>query len=246
MPLISCPECGRTVSDAAPVCPGCGVAIAPPRREGGSGLWVGLAAGAGLVLLLAVPAAIFWARQHAAAAHARRTTKEELVDFVEVDDSTPPVHAAPSVGAPPVAPAPPPAGGPSRSKSAPAPKQGDWPEFESGRSAPPELDEGAYELSAVDTPPELTNAAEVSGALAREYPPLLRDAGMEGSAVLRMRVGANGRVQAGSVSVESATDDRFAVPARNVASKLRFRPAKIEGRAVPVWVTLPITFQLAR
>ncbi len=31
MPLISCPECGRQVSDQAPSCPGCGVPIAARR-----------------------------------------------------------------------------------------------------------------------------------------------------------------------------------------------------------------------
>lgn len=37
MALISCPACGRQVSEAAPACPGCGHPIAPaPRRPGAS------------------------------------------------------------------------------------------------------------------------------------------------------------------------------------------------------------------
>ncbi len=33
MPLISCPECARQVSDRALVCPGCGYPIAPARSN---------------------------------------------------------------------------------------------------------------------------------------------------------------------------------------------------------------------
>ncbi|MBT9554642.1 MAG: zinc ribbon domain-containing protein [Myxococcales bacterium] len=32
MPMISCPECNSPVSDAAPQCPSCGVAVAIPKR----------------------------------------------------------------------------------------------------------------------------------------------------------------------------------------------------------------------
>lgn len=35
MPLINCPDCGRSVSDAAPACPGCGRPLIEPARPQG-------------------------------------------------------------------------------------------------------------------------------------------------------------------------------------------------------------------
>ncbi|HEX6751773.1 MAG TPA: TonB family protein [Longimicrobium sp.] len=110
------------------------------------------------------------------------------------------------------------------------------------RTAPP--DEGTYELSAVEEQPSLSNSSEVQRQLERNYPPLLRDAGVTGTVTLRMRVMENGSVDPESISVESATHDAFGDAAKRVVSRMRFRPAKVGGHAVKVWVTLPVTFQL--
>lgn len=37
MALVTCPDCGREVSEQAQACPGCGSPIAPPRAAGGGG-----------------------------------------------------------------------------------------------------------------------------------------------------------------------------------------------------------------
>lgn len=37
MPLISCPECTKQISDMAPACPSCGVPVASVRESKGSG-----------------------------------------------------------------------------------------------------------------------------------------------------------------------------------------------------------------
>jgi protein TonB len=110
------------------------------------------------------------------------------------------------------------------------------------RTAPP--DEGTYELSAVEEQPALSNSSEVQRQLARNYPPLLRDAGVVGTVTLRMRVLEDGHVDPESISVESSTHDAFADAAKRVVEKMRFRPAKVGGHPVKVWVTLPVTFQL--
>lgn len=112
----------------------------------------------------------------------------------------------------------------------------------SERQAPP--DEGTYEVSAVEELPELTNRQEVGRQLQRQYPPLLRDAGIQGSATMRLRVNEDGRVDPESITVENATHEAFGDAARRVVERMRFRPAKVGGRAVRVWVTLPVTFQL--
>jgi protein TonB len=110
------------------------------------------------------------------------------------------------------------------------------------RQAPP--DEGTYELSAVEEQPELSNRSEVARQLSRNYPPLLRDAGVVGTVTVRMRVMENGSVDPSSVSIENSTHEAFGDAARRVVERMRFRPAKVGGKAVKVWVTLPVTFQL--
>ncbi|HKP76416.1 MAG TPA: TonB family protein, partial [Longimicrobiaceae bacterium] len=110
------------------------------------------------------------------------------------------------------------------------------------RQAPP--DEGTYELSAVEEQPELSNRSEVARQLSRNYPPLLRDAGVVGTVTVRMRVLENGTVDPESVSIENSTHEAFGDAARRVVERMRFRPAKVGGKAVKVWVTLPVTFQL--
>lgn len=112
----------------------------------------------------------------------------------------------------------------------------------SNRNTPP--DEGTYELSAVEEQPELTNRGEVARQMSRNYPPLLRDAGVTGTVTIRMRVNEDGRVDAESISVENSTHEAFGDAAKRVVERMRFRPAKVGGRAVKVWVTLPVTFQL--
>lgn len=112
----------------------------------------------------------------------------------------------------------------------------------SEREAPPEV--GTYELSAVEEQPDLSNRSEVARQLSRNYPPLLRDAGVTGTVTIRMRVNEDGRVDASSITVENATHDAFGDAARRVVERMRFRPAKVGGRPVKVWVTLPVNFTL--
>jgi protein TonB len=110
------------------------------------------------------------------------------------------------------------------------------------RTAP--ADEGTYELSAVEEQPELSNRSEVARQLSRNYPPLLRDAGVVGTVTVRMRGMENGSVDPESVASENSTHEAFGDAAKRVVERMRFRPAKVGGRAVKVWVTLPVTFQL--
>ena len=105
--------------------------------------------------------------------------------------------------------------------------------------------DSAYEHWAVQEQPSLANIAEVRSALARNYPPLLRDAGVTGQVTLRMRVDASGVVDPETITVEQSTHDAFSTAATRVAGTMRFVPAKIHRKPVPVWITIPVTFQLA-
>ncbi|HEX8392044.1 MAG TPA: TonB family protein [Longimicrobium sp.] len=82
-------------------------------------------------------------------------------------------------------------------------------------------------------------------ALERNYPTLLRDAGVSGRVVLEVVVDESGRVRPNSARVIEASHPQFGEASIRAAERFRFRPAKIGGVAVPVRVTVPIVWSLA-
>lgn len=89
--------------------------------------------------------------------------------------------------------------------------------------------------------PDYVNAAEIRAALEREYPPLLRDAGIGGTVNVWFFIDEEGVVRNHAVQTTSghqALDEA----ALRVAPVFRFTPALNRDKAVPVWVSLPITF----
>ncbi len=113
---------------------------------------------------------------------------------------------------------------------------------------PPPPDEGVGDVSdaPVFTPftvrPDLTNEREVQRALEREYPPLLRDAGIGGQVLVYFFINEDGLVQRTQVNKSSghAALDEAAL---RVADVFRFTPALNRDKKVPVWISIPITFQ---
>jgi len=92
-----------------------------------------------------------------------------------------------------------------------------------------------------DVEPYYTNREEMQQALAREYPALLRDAGIGGTVTVWFLVDETGRVARTRLQASSghqALDDA----ALRVADVAEFEPALHEGHPVSVWVALPITF----
>jgi TonB family protein len=104
-------------------------------------------------------------------------------------------------------------------------------------------DEAAYELSAVTVPPRPLNVAELQAELERLYPPVLRDAGVGGLVQVRFRVNTDGTVS--NLEITSSTNHMFDEPSLAAVSRLRFSPAEVDGRPVPVWAELPIQWQTA-
>lgn len=102
------------------------------------------------------------------------------------------------------------------------------------------------DVSLAEEKPQLQNASEVQRLLQRLYPPLLRDAGITGQVQMKFVVNASGRVEATSVSVVNASHDQFGEASTKVVEKMRFKPAKVGGRAVPVLVQIPISWTLER
>ncbi len=91
--------------------------------------------------------------------------------------------------------------------------------------------------------PQLTNSAEVARALDRYYPPLLRDAGIAGSANLWFHIGTDGRVKAVRLN-ETSGYDALDQAALKVAREMVFTPAKNGDDPVAVWVALDVTFEV--
>lgn len=112
---------------------------------------------------------------------------------------------------------------------------------------PPDATETDVSAAPTFTPftvkPDLKNRTEVQRALTREYPPLLRDAGIGGSVNVWFFIDENGRVlrtQVQQSSGHKALDDA----ALKVASIMQFTPALNRDKRVQVWVAFPITFQI--
>ena len=114
---------------------------------------------------------------------------------------------------------------------------------------PPPPEEQATDLSAAPTftpftvAPTIQNRTEVVRAMEREYPPLLRDAGIGGSVRVFFFIDEGGAVQDYRIDASSghqALDDA----ALAVADVYQFTAALNRDKKVPVWVSFPITFQV--
>src|SRR5690606_34771838 len=89
--------------------------------------------------------------------------------------------------------------------------------------------------------PELTNREEVARALVAYYPPLVRDAGISGTATVNMFIdtdGTVGRLMLGRSSGYPSLDEA----AIAVASRMKWRPAMLHDEPTGVWVEIPVVF----
>jgi TonB family protein len=91
--------------------------------------------------------------------------------------------------------------------------------------------------------PTLINVADVQRALLREYPALLRDAGIGGVATVSVYIDAEGAVTSTHI-FETSGYAPLDAAAQNVAMAMRFTPAQNRNELVPVWVQIPIRFQV--
>ncbi|TVP44988.1 MAG: M56 family peptidase [Gemmatimonadales bacterium] len=89
--------------------------------------------------------------------------------------------------------------------------------------------------------PEVRNRAAVGRALEREYPPLLRNAGIGGTVLVYFFVDAEGRVADVRLE-ESSGHEALDSAGLRVAEVFEFAPARNRGEPVPVWIQIPITF----
>lgn len=78
------------------------------------------------------------------------------------------------------------------------------------------------------------------------YPEILRQAGIEGRALVEVVLDTLGRAERGSMRILSSTHQLFEAPAREAVASCRYRPGRIQGRAVRVRVQVPVNFSISR
>lgn len=121
---------------------------------------------------------------------------------------------------------------------APADGGGDAAEVSADREA------GGEEASADDADveePGIEDRRQVMRALARSYPPALREAGVGGVVSLRLRVGPDGRVNETNIE-ESSGHPKLDAAAREAIASTEYEPATRDGEPVAAWVTQRVTF----
>ena len=93
--------------------------------------------------------------------------------------------------------------------------------------------------SILDEPPEVLSTPPV------RYPPLLRDAGIEGSVVLEFVVDTTGRVEPATIRIISSTQALFEAPAREAVMNSLYRAGRWRGSPVRALVLERVAFTIA-
>jgi len=91
--------------------------------------------------------------------------------------------------------------------------------------------------------PSILNREEIVQAMRDAYPALLREAGIGGTINVFFHIDEEGQVRATRVH-RSSGHEALDEAALSVASVFRFEPALNGRERTPVWVSLPITFQV--
>jgi len=101
------------------------------------------------------------------------------------------------------------------------------------------IEKTVFQSFEVEKPPECVNLKQISGIMA--YPPLAREAGIEGKVNVKILVGPEGEV----VKVGTITGpEAFYEEVSSKVMLLQFTPGLQNGKPVKVWVTVPFNFKL--
>lgn len=98
----------------------------------------------------------------------------------------------------------------------------------------------AYDENQVDRAVEITRKADP------RYPEALKSVGVEGVVVMRFIVGADGRVEGGSIEAVSSPNKLFSDAVRNALLNTRYRAAEAGGQKVRQLVEQSFAFRLTK
>jgi protein TonB len=106
----------------------------------------------------------------------------------------------------------------------------------------PVVTDQPYMEAVVEERPEV----QAGSCIAPRYPEILRQAGIEGRVLIEFVIDTLGRAERSGLRVINSAHQLFEGPAREAVMSCRFRPGRIQGRAVRVRVQQPINFTIAR
>jgi TonB family protein len=86
--------------------------------------------------------------------------------------------------------------------------------------------------------------AEIVSAPPLEYPPALRQAGLQGRVTVQAVIDTLGRAEPASLKVIARPNTAFDQSARAYVLHTVFRPARIKGRAVRVLIRVPVDYRI--
>ena len=86
--------------------------------------------------------------------------------------------------------------------------------------------------------------AEIVSAPPLEYPPALRQAGLQGRVTVQAVIDTFGRAEPASLKVIARPNTAFDESARAYVLHAVFRPARVKGRAVRVLITVPVNYRI--
>ncbi|HEY3115016.1 MAG TPA: TonB family protein [Gemmatimonadaceae bacterium] len=96
----------------------------------------------------------------------------------------------------------------------------------------------------VYTESQVEKAVEKIGGEAPEYPPALKDAGVEGTVLVQFVVNERGRYEPGTLSVINSSNPGFTAAVKDALPRMKFSAAQIGGKKVQQLVQMPFQFHL--
>jgi protein TonB len=109
------------------------------------------------------------------------------------------------------------------------------------RSETPAAGSDVYDVWQLEKP-----VMQAPNSAAPVYPDVLRQAGVEGDALVSFVVDTTGRVELSSYKVIRATHDLFAQAVKNALPRMRFIPAELGDRKVRQLVQQPFSFAIVK
>ncbi len=106
-----------------------------------------------------------------------------------------------------------------------------------------EAQDRVYSTDELTTKPKVASMTRTAQLVQRSYPDKLKSAGVDGTVQVQFVVGADGKVEPGSVEVIAATVPALGDAARDVAGKIEFQPGKVNDAPVRARVLLPIVYK---
>jgi TonB family protein len=113
---------------------------------------------------------------------------------------------------------------------------------EGGSAQEPESD--VIDLTEVFTEGDVDDMPQQISCPPASYPRMMQQARMEGTVVLEFIVDEEGNADRGSIRALNSTHMAFESPATRMIEGCRFRPGRIRGQAVKVFVRMPVNFVL--